>query len=153
MERKSDTPTLAELARRQWGVVTRAQLTALGFRDRGVRDWVRTGRLQRLYRGVYAVGHDRLRLEGRWLAAVMACGPGAVLAHRDAAQLWQLRQSSSAYIEVTVPSLNGRQKREGIRIHRSGRLTPNDVTVGTGSRSQPSPGHCSISPTCSTNRH
>jgi predicted transcriptional regulator of viral defense system len=132
MERKSDTPTLAELAKRQWGVVTRAQLKDLGVRDRGLADWVRTGRLQRLYRGVYAVGHDRLRLEGRWLAAVMACGPGAVLSHRDAAQLWHLRQSSSAYIEVTVPSLNGRQKREGIRIHRSGGLRPEDVTVRHG---------------------
>ena len=132
MERKSDIPTLAELAKRQWGVVTRGQLIGLGFGDRGLADWVRTGRLHRLYRGVYAVGHDRLRLEGRWFAAVMACGPGAVLSHRDAAQLWQLSQSSSAYVDVTVPSLNGRRKREGIRIHRSGRLRPEDVTVRHG---------------------
>jgi hypothetical protein len=62
----------------------------------------------------------------------MACGPGAVLSHRDAAQLWQLRQSNSAYIEVTVPSLNGRRKHMGIRIHRSGRLRPEDVTVRHG---------------------
>jgi hypothetical protein len=102
---------------------------ALGMGTRGISDWVRRDRLQRLYRGVYAVGHDRLRLEGRWLAAVFACGPGAVLSHRDAAQLWQLRQSNSAYIEVTVPSLNGRRKQQGIRIHRSGRLRPEDVTV------------------------
>jgi hypothetical protein len=71
-------------------------------------------------------------LEGRWLAAVFACGPGAVLSHRDAAQLWQLRQSNSAYVEVTVPSLNGRRKQTGIRIHRSGRLRPEDVTVRRG---------------------
>ena len=62
----------------------------------------------------------------------MACGPGAVLSHRDAAQLWELRQSSSAYIDVTVPSLNGRRNREGIRIHRSGRLRPDEVTVRHG---------------------
>jgi hypothetical protein len=132
MARESARPTLGELARRQWGLVTRAQLTDLGVADSTVRDWVRGDRLRRLYRGVYAVGHDRLRLEGRWLAAVMACGPGAVLSHRDAAQLWQLRQSNSAYIEVTVPSLNGRRKQTGIRIHRSGRLRPEDVTVRHG---------------------
>jgi hypothetical protein len=52
---------------------------------------------------VYAVGHDRLRLEGRWLAAVMACGPGAALSHRDAAAPWELRQTNSALIDVIVP--------------------------------------------------
>ena len=62
----------------------------------------------------------------------MACGRGAVLSHRDAAQLWELRQSNSAYIDVTVPSLNGRRKREGIRIHRSGRLRPGELTVRDG---------------------
>lgn len=132
MERESAQPTLADLARRQWGVVTRAQLTELGVRDRGIANWVGSGRLQRLYRGIYAVGHDRLRLEGRWLAAVLACGPGAVLSHRDAAVLWDLRQSNSAYIDVTVPSRNGRKRHAGIRVHRSGRLPRDEVTVRNG---------------------
>jgi predicted transcriptional regulator of viral defense system len=132
MERKSAQPTLAELARRQWGVVTRAQLAELRVRDRGIADWVPSGRLQRLYRGIYAVGHDRLRLEGRWLAAVLACGPGAVLSHRDAGVLWGLRQSNSAYIDVTVPSRNGRRPQRGIRIHSSARLRPEEVTVRHG---------------------
>jgi very-short-patch-repair endonuclease len=123
---------LAELARRQWGVVSRAQLAEAGLRERGVADWVRAGRIQRLHRGVYAFGHDRLRIEGRWLAAVMACGPGAVLSHRDAAQLWELRRSNSALIDVTVPSRAGRIRRRGIRVHRSGRLAPEEVTVRSG---------------------
>jgi very-short-patch-repair endonuclease len=132
MERKSAQPTLAELARRQWGVVTRAQLDELGVRDRGIADWVRSGRLHRLYRGVYAVGHDRLRLEGRLLAAVMACGPGAVVSHRDAAAVWDLRQSNTPTIDVTVPSRNGRRPQRGIRIHRTVRLRPEEVTVRHG---------------------
>ena len=132
METESARPALGDLARRQWGIVTRAQLMALGMGTRGISEWVRTQRLHRLYRGVYAVGHDRLRLEGRWLAAVFACGPGAVLSHRDAAQLWELRQSNSAYIEVTVPSLNGRRAQRGIRVHRSGRLRRSDVTARHG---------------------
>jgi hypothetical protein len=132
METESAQPELAELVRRQWGVVTRAQLVALGKGSKGISEWLQSGRLHRLYRGVYAVGHDRLRLEGRWLAAVMACGLGAVLSHRDAAQLWALRQSSSALIEVTVPSRNGRRARAGIRIHRTSRLRPEEVTVRHG---------------------
>lgn len=132
MERENALPTVGELARRQWGVVTRAQLAEAGLRDRGISDWVRSGRLHRLYRGVYAYGHDRLRLEGRWLAAVLACGPGAVLSHRDAAQLWDLRRSSSGLIDVTVPSQNGRVKRQGIRVHRSGRLAASEVTTDRG---------------------
>jgi hypothetical protein len=126
-----DLPRIVRVARRQWGVITRGQLTALGLGANGIAQWVRAGRLIRLHRGVYAVGHDRLRREGRWLAAVMACGPGAALSHRDAAALWELRQSNSALIDVTVPSQNGR-RRPGIRIHRSGRLRPEDVTVRHG---------------------
>jgi very-short-patch-repair endonuclease len=123
---------LQAVARRQWGVVSRRQLAALGFSAHGISEWVRTGRLVRLYRGVYAYGHDRLRIEGRWLAAVMACGPGAVLSHRDAAQLWELRQSNSALIDVTVSSRNGRIRRKGIRVHRSGRLAPEETTERSG---------------------
>jgi very-short-patch-repair endonuclease len=132
METESAQPELAELVARQWGVVTRTQLMGLGKRSKGISDWVRSGRLRRLYRGVYAVGHDRLRLEGRWLAAVFACGPGAVLSHRDAAQLWELRQSQSGLIDVTVPSRNGRRPQPGIRLHRTARLQPDEVTVRHG---------------------
>jgi hypothetical protein len=131
---KIDTPRLQRVARRQWGVVSRRQLTVVGFSANGIAQWVRTGRLVRLHQGVYAVGHDRLRLEGRWLAAVMACGPGAVLSHRDAARLWELRQSNSALIDVTVPSRAGRIRRQGLRVHRSGRLAAEEVTVRHGIR-------------------
>jgi very-short-patch-repair endonuclease len=62
----------------------------------------------------------------------MASGPGAVLSYRSAGQLCELRQSNSALIDVTVPSRNGRIRRAGIRIHRSGRLPPEEVTVRHG---------------------
>jgi very-short-patch-repair endonuclease len=78
---------LAELASEQHGVVARRQLALLGLTDKMVVTRVRRGLLVRLHRGVYAVGHDRLRREGRWLAAVLAVGPGALLSHRDAAAL------------------------------------------------------------------
>jgi len=114
METESDQPSVGEVARRQWGLVTRDQLIARGMSTRGISDWVQSGRLHRLHRGIYAYGHDRLRVEGRWLAAVLACGPGAVLSHRDAARLWELRQGNSALVDVTVPSRNGRIRRRGI---------------------------------------
>jgi very-short-patch-repair endonuclease len=132
MERENAQPTLGDLARRQWGVLTRAQLAAAGLRDRGVAEWVRDGRLHRLHRGVYAYGHDRLRVEGRWLAAVLGSGPGAALSHGSAAQLWELRQSNSAFVDVTVPSRAGRIRRRGIRIHRSRRLAAEEVTMRNG---------------------
>jgi predicted transcriptional regulator of viral defense system len=135
MARENDQPKLVELAeaaRRQWGAVTRAQLAAAGLGDSGVRDWVRSGRIRRLHRGVYAYGHDRLRREGYWLAAVLACGPGAVLSHRSAAALWGIRPSESAIVDVTVPSRAGRIRRKGVRVHRSGRLTVEEVTEKDG---------------------
>jgi very-short-patch-repair endonuclease len=120
---------LQEVARRQWGVVTRDQLAAIGLSSNGVAEWVRTRRITRLHRGVYAYGHDRLRREGYWLAAVLACGPGARLSHRSGAALWELRASGSGAIDVTVPSRAGRIRRKGIRIHRSGRLSEEEVTI------------------------
>jgi predicted transcriptional regulator of viral defense system len=81
---------LAPLAGRQWGVVSLAQLHSLGVGRSGVTRRVQGGRLRRLHRGVYAVGGAVLPREGRWLAAVLACGPGAVLSHVSAAVHWNL---------------------------------------------------------------
>jgi hypothetical protein len=81
---------IAELAGRQYGVVSRPQLLDLGLRDHEIDYRVSIERLIVLHRGVYAVGHDRVPREGRWLAGVLACGRGAVLSHRSAAALWGL---------------------------------------------------------------
>jgi len=77
-----------------------------------------------VYRGVYAVGHDRLTLEGRWMAAVLACGPGALLSHRDAAHLWGVFRTSRRPIDVTVT--RGRSGQRGIDLHRARSLQPED---------------------------
>jgi predicted transcriptional regulator of viral defense system len=135
MERENAQPRLvglAEAARRQWGVVTREQLVEAGLRERGIADWVRSERIRRLHRGVYAYGHDRLRREGYWLAAVLACGPGAKLSYRSGAALLEIRATGGGVIDVTVPSRAGRVRREGVRVHRSGRLTAEEVTVKDG---------------------
>ena len=82
-------PNLERLAlvRRQYGVVTYAQLRTLGLSREAVRHRERVGRLHRLYVGVYAVGRPDLTRHGRWLAAVLACGEGALLSHGPAALL------------------------------------------------------------------
>lgn len=111
---------LAALADAQHGVVAAAQLVAVGFSESAIGRSVSAGRLRRLFRGVYAVGHQRLTAEGRWMAAVLACGPGAALSHRDAAALWDLRRvGSRSYVEVTVPGSGGRRQRQGLRVYRS----------------------------------
>src|SRR4051794_32206741 len=118
---------LAEIAARQHGVVSIRQLAALGLDREAVRRRVADGRLHPLHRGVYAVGHTRLTREGRWMAAVLRCGPGAALSHRSAAALWRIRPTAAALIDVTVPRNRGHKPRRGIVVHRPRR--PPVVTV------------------------
>jgi hypothetical protein len=103
---RGDDHSLAELARRQHGVVARRQLVEAGWSGEEI-DWrIRNGRLHQLHRlcpGVYAVGHRVIPREGRWMAAVLASGPDAILTHWSAAALWRIRPNSRARIDVTVP--------------------------------------------------
>jgi very-short-patch-repair endonuclease len=112
-------------------VVGLEQLRAAGVPPRTVERWVATGRLVRLYRGVFAVGHAVLRAEGHYLAAVLACGPGAVLSYASAGALWGIRGSAAAKLDVTSPERCGRRK-EGIRVHRGDHLRADEVTVHNG---------------------
>lgn len=123
---------VAEIASRQYGIVTSAQLRATGISKDGATRRVQAGRLHRLHRGVYAVGHKRLGNEGIWLAAVLACGDRAVLSHRSAAALWNLLPASRGIVDITVPGSGGRRKRRGIRLHRSPLLTPAVTTRRNG---------------------
>jgi very-short-patch-repair endonuclease len=118
---------LAELAAQQWGIVGVAELRSLGF-DRGaVHRRVRSGRLHPLYRGVYVLGHKHLGVQGRRLAAVRAMGGGALLSHRTAADAWGLRAYNGARIDVLVAS-GARRKLEGVLIHQTRSLHPDDIT-------------------------
>jgi hypothetical protein len=118
---------VAHRAARQWGVVSLSELLGCGLTYRAVTVWVRRGHLHPLYRGVYGVGHANPPLEGRFLAAVLACGPGAVLSHFSAAALWGLVPWDDRFPEVTVGGTSTRSPR-GIRVHRTSMLDPIDVT-------------------------
>jgi hypothetical protein len=105
----------AEAAARQHGVVARSQLLGWGLRPSAIDRRLRLRRLHRVRPGIYAVGHNVLSREARWIAAVLACGPGAVLSHRSAAVLWRMRSSSGLPIEVTAPTKA--RSPEGIHRH------------------------------------
>jgi very-short-patch-repair endonuclease len=105
------------LVRQQHGVVAHWQLLELGFTHAAIRHRIATGRLHRVHRGVYAVGRRELTREGRWMAAILACGPGAVLSHTSAGALHRLLSHDGASISVSVPAGN-RHRPSGITVHR-----------------------------------
>jgi very-short-patch-repair endonuclease len=107
------------LARKQHGIVTRAQLLGLGLTRRGIEHRIARGRLHPVGRGIYAVGRPELTPEGRWMAAVLACGgPGmAALSHSSAAALFKIGVERAAGIEISRRSPDP-VRVPGIRVHR-----------------------------------
>ena len=129
----TDFPTtgdarIGRIAGRQHGIVTSAQLVEAGIDKHGIAWRVRTGRLHRLHRGIYAVGHRSLSWRGRWLAAVLAAGDGAVLSHSSAAALWRFLRPIPGPTHVIVGAAVHRSPRPGLVFHRSRTLSRSDVT-------------------------
>ncbi len=119
---------IALLADAQHGVVAHWQLTALRYGVGAIRRRLEQARLHRAYKGVYAVGRSRLTARGRWTAAVLAYGPAAMVSHRTAAALLDLRPAGPG-IDLTLPG-PGRRSRPPIVAHRTERLDPEErVTI------------------------
>lgn len=127
---RTPDPAVADLARRQHGVVARRQLRKLGLGPRAIEHRLQIGRLHRLHRGVYAVGHTRIGPFGRQLAAVLACGPGALLSHAGAAWLWDLIPSVPRLPDVLVESRI--PHRPGIRLHHTREIAVADRALRNG---------------------
>ena len=117
---------LARLATRQHGVVTTEQLTKLGLAGGTIAHRAKTGRLHRIHRGVYAVGHPRLNERGLWTAAVLAAGKGAVLASLSAAVLWRISRWTPDEIFVLAPGKH--RPRNDFRLQTCRNLDKRDVT-------------------------
>jgi very-short-patch-repair endonuclease len=98
-------------------VIAHRQLLALGFSAKAVKHRVAVGRLHPVRRGVYAVGRPEMSQRGWWMAALLACGPGAVLSHASAAVLWGVRVVWLPRVDVSVP-LKARPRAEGVTLHR-----------------------------------
>lgn len=114
---------VAQLATLDHGVLTTPELLDCGLTRAGIQRRVESGRLHRLYRGVYVVGHAGLSREGLWLAAVKAGGPKAALSHHSAGQLWDLTPRYSGPIHITVPVARNPRPSRGLVVHRSRTLT------------------------------
>lgn len=117
---------VALVAAQDWSVVSLEDLRRCGLSKGGVLTRVRRGQLHRLHHGVYAVGHANVPLEGRFLAAVKACGVGAVLSHFSAAALWRMVDWDGRHPEVTVKDTTPRVH-AGIRVHRTRFLEAKDL--------------------------
>jgi very-short-patch-repair endonuclease/predicted transcriptional regulator of viral defense system len=127
---KDDTPPdvrVAQVAARQHGVVSMAQLHAAGLNREAIAVRARTGRLHRIHRGVYAVGHDALTLDGRFMAAVLAGGDEAVLSRWATAALAGLLRWDGRLVDVTTP-YSAPRGRPGIHFHRARSLDARDTT-------------------------
>src|SRR5436189_169016 len=119
------------LARRQHGVVTREQLLALGYTRHGIAHRVAAGRLHVLHRRVFSVGSPNVSQFARWMAAVLACGPAALLSHQSAAELWEIRPSRAGRIELSLP-YGDRHRAPGVVVHRRRVLTSSDYALRSG---------------------
>jgi very-short-patch-repair endonuclease len=126
--RTPDGHALAELARRQHGVVSRRQLLELGHARATISGWEKGGKLHRLHRGVYAVGHEAISWEGRLLAAVLANEP-AVASHKTAAWIWGLLRTRPGTFHLAAPTR--RHRKELVVVHFA-RLQSEDVRTVSG---------------------
>ena len=141
---------LAALGAAHWAVFSLAELVELGLTPRAVQARAATARLYRHYRGVYSlVPPALLTRQGRWLAAVLACGPGAVLSHRSAAALHGLRPYGGVKIDVTVPTRLAAQARGHRRPPLNRAHAGGHHNRSTPFPAQPSPARSSTSPTWS----
>jgi very-short-patch-repair endonuclease len=124
---------IGEVAGRQDNVIARAQLFALGVPPRVIERRLENGRWRCLHRGIYLIGPAPPALPARARAAALACGDGAVVSHRTAAELWGLLppELESGDAHVTVCERNP-GTRSGIHTHRVRRLPEEEVTIRHG---------------------
>ena len=115
---------LAAFADGQHGVVARRQLLTVGFSEDQVDRLRAARRLHNVHLGVYAVGHRLMTARSWWMAGVLASGPDARLSHRSCGALTNVRRTSIAYVEVTVPQRRGTV--DGVRTYVSARLQSQD---------------------------
>ena len=111
---------IVALAERQFGVISRAQLIRCGLPPASIARWLERGRLHRVARGVYALGHRKLGVEGELSAALLRAGPGAALSHMTAAWWRELLRYPPARIHVCAPRRRG--STGTVRVHRPDRI-------------------------------
>jgi very-short-patch-repair endonuclease len=119
---------ISRIAGRQHGIVSIGQLLGTGLSRESVSRRVHLGRLHRVHRGVYSIGHAPISPDGVWMAAALACGDGAVVSHWSAAAIWGMLDKPNGPVDVAVSGYGGRKRRRGIRLHRCSPLLQDQVT-------------------------
>jgi hypothetical protein len=112
---------VGRIAGAQFGVVSLEQLEGLGLTGDAVVKRAESGRLYRVHQRAYSLTPRVTTQRGVFMAAVLACGPDAVLSHRSAAYLWGLVDRGVEPIDVTAPNRRGRSP-DGVAAHRDGSL-------------------------------
>ena len=121
---------LADLARRQHGIASHGQLRELGYSHGAIGRAAAAGRIHRLHRGVYAIGHSSVSRHGICLAAVLACGDQAVASHQSAAWLWGLSPRFASPPHVTTPRRG--HIRATVHLHHSTIFEEEDLSAYEG---------------------
>jgi hypothetical protein len=116
---------IGRVATGQFGVISRQQLLALGLSSSTIGRMIDWGWLHPVFRGVYAVGHARVSITGRRVAATMVCGPSAFISHRTAAHEWEWIDLPRGPIELTTARAK-KPRYEGVRAHLAA-LPPDEV--------------------------
>lgn len=122
---------VASVAYRQYGLITWDQALAVGLTPHQIRARVEAGRWQRVHRGVYRIAGAPSSREQRLMAACLACGPGSVVSHRAAGELWGMSSVEPGWVEVTVRTSHW-PRHDGITIHRTKDLLPRHSTTRAG---------------------
>jgi hypothetical protein len=112
-------PGLSDIAEFQRGVVSRAQILAAGLSDEFAAARLNRGSWQRIYPGVYATFSGELPRVARLWAAVLWAGPGAMVSHETAAEIWGMADHTTSPIHVTVAGTRRVRRRSGLAVHLS----------------------------------
>ena len=137
---RQNASELWRIAAAQHGVITRRQLQDAGLTSDEIESRIARGRLHRTWRGVYAIGRPQLTVRGWWTAAVLACGPHALLSHDSAAALWGIRAMKESAtregarpgdIHLSVVGSSSRS-RAGVHVYRRRELAPEDRALHDG---------------------
>jgi len=131
MRDREATRAIRELAERQHGVVARWQMLELGVSEGLIQRRTEGGMLIPVFHGTFTLGRRRLTRDGRWMEAVLASGPQAVLSHASAMELWDMRGSRGP-IEVLRRSGGAWHRHPEIRLHQTRSLPDAHTTVERG---------------------
>lgn len=113
---------LADTLDRQEGVLTREQALRAGLSSHLIAGRLKSGRWQRLHRGVFVTFNGPVPRVALLWGAVLRVGDNAVVSHHTAAELWRLSDEPSSAIHVSVPRQTGSFDIPGLVLHYSARL-------------------------------